>query len=974
MKNTTELHASASLALTDLLEHADWLHQVALSLVRDGHEAEDLSQDALLRASRSPVPAGVAPRAWLGGIVRNLVRDRRRQGARRKERELRAEADRGRDAAEAGSTPMAGEVELLARQRELLGHIEALPEEQRSAIIARFYDGLPPRKIAQRDGVPVSTIHSRLQRGMETLRRALQAEYGEGRAWALWILPLAQRGGRAKAPVAAVGSAMAIAAVLVGGAAFALRSPGAPPSPSQDLAQGDPSKSESVEEDLIAPATIQSRERVPTTTKDSVQGEVPAPAPRHLHVRVLDRDGRPVTSPVPVGANSRVVMPPEQGRRSADYRGYESADSADGVATFGNPWEHTRFANLAVTAAEWEKFSLHRVYIDGPGLAEFEPDASQAVSFHPLRADGPAAEHCSLTVPPMGKVRLMVRGVDGGECNESGTATIRFPGVGQYPGGRERDYQAPIKDGHAEWPHFALGARPFELTIDLKSVGASWVTEGIGPKREGETAVVRSRRPDRPAVTARLVDSEGQPLAVERVYLKFEGPDTQPFGGPSILSQSTADGWLRFELTPPEDEGTPLPAFVLHGYRSVLVPRGETQHLDVDDALSSVFHPPGTYASGVDLGDVPLRFERRSEIRGVAVNASGEPLEQIRITVHTPRAGAMGSQPTGPDGSFSFTAPVREDTTLSARSLNGEYGETKIALPRESVAPNQPPLRIVMSKGASIRGQIQLDGFQVPSTGLQIVLTDDLSHEEAMRLYVQPDGSFRRVHVPPGSYYANLLDQGGSVIDTIPGVQVLPDKEHSFEKLNRLSLADYYRKVRVTWEGVPERWYPTALVHRHHPAPGITFALVDRLDDGLTLPKGVDAYVTFQANERQLRIEDISTIGEELHLDFREGFVVVLLIGDAPLATSQYSLKGAPGTPTADVWRSLDESDLKSGRVEVKLPVAGQYQLVKCKKARPVTGSEPTDVHPGVPIGLPLHVFETSENLPPQEIRVTLRD
>ena len=86
--NTTQPTApTKSDRLTQLLEHADWLHGLALRLVRDGNEAEDVLQEALLAASGSSVPSGVPDRLWLGGILKNVVRGRRRQGRNRSERE-----------------------------------------------------------------------------------------------------------------------------------------------------------------------------------------------------------------------------------------------------------------------------------------------------------------------------------------------------------------------------------------------------------------------------------------------------------------------------------------------------------------------------------------------------------------------------------------------------------------------------------------------------------------------------------------------------------------------------------------------------------------------------------------------------------------------------------------------------------------------------------------------------------------------
>jgi len=49
-----------------------------------------------------------------------------------------------------------------------------LAEPDRRAILLRFYEGLPPRAIASELGVPVTTVKSWIQRGLEKLRESLR--------------------------------------------------------------------------------------------------------------------------------------------------------------------------------------------------------------------------------------------------------------------------------------------------------------------------------------------------------------------------------------------------------------------------------------------------------------------------------------------------------------------------------------------------------------------------------------------------------------------------------------------------------------------------------------------------------------------------------------------------------------------------------------------------------------------------------
>lgn len=170
-----------------LLEQAAWIRALARSLVADAHLAEDLAQDACVAAlERPPADAGNL-RGWLAAVVRNLHRQVVRSRARRSAREEGAAAPEAQ----------AGTLDVLARaglQRELYEAVMALSEPNRTAILLRFFDGLSQRRIAAQLGVPVATVHSRVQRGLSELRGRLAERHGgDQRAWVLALLPLAKQ-------------------------------------------------------------------------------------------------------------------------------------------------------------------------------------------------------------------------------------------------------------------------------------------------------------------------------------------------------------------------------------------------------------------------------------------------------------------------------------------------------------------------------------------------------------------------------------------------------------------------------------------------------------------------------------------------------------------------------------------------------------------------------------------------------------
>lgn len=163
-----------------LLDQLHALRQLARQLVRDPHAAEDAVQDACLAALRRPAPARTPLRAWLGAILRNAVRQRARADQRRRRREAHAAAGHR------GTTvPSAAEAAAeLALHRRLFALVHELEEPARHTIFLRFWRGLPPAAIAALLGVPVKTVHARIERALARLRARLDAERGGRAGWA----------------------------------------------------------------------------------------------------------------------------------------------------------------------------------------------------------------------------------------------------------------------------------------------------------------------------------------------------------------------------------------------------------------------------------------------------------------------------------------------------------------------------------------------------------------------------------------------------------------------------------------------------------------------------------------------------------------------------------------------------------------------------------------------------------------------
>lgn len=150
----------------------------ALRLTGNLHDAEDLTQEVMLRAMTRG--DGVDPRAydaWLYRVTRNLFLD----GVRRRQR-VRFDA-LGDDADTMLVDVRTPETELFARSLEpgMAEAMLALTDEYRTALVLRHVYDLSYDEIAERTGVPSGTVRSRIHRG----RRHLRAEVARTGAYEL---------------------------------------------------------------------------------------------------------------------------------------------------------------------------------------------------------------------------------------------------------------------------------------------------------------------------------------------------------------------------------------------------------------------------------------------------------------------------------------------------------------------------------------------------------------------------------------------------------------------------------------------------------------------------------------------------------------------------------------------------------------------------------------------------------------------
>jgi len=152
------------------------IYALAYRVIGREEEARDVVQETFLRAFRGigNFRGQAKFSSWVYRIALNLCRD----WIRRERRSPILPAPEGVDVIElaAAQGPAESIEDLVARNdmsQAVAGLMTRLPEEQRTAIILKEYHGMTFQEIADLQGVPLSTVKTRLYQGLNVLRRHL---------------------------------------------------------------------------------------------------------------------------------------------------------------------------------------------------------------------------------------------------------------------------------------------------------------------------------------------------------------------------------------------------------------------------------------------------------------------------------------------------------------------------------------------------------------------------------------------------------------------------------------------------------------------------------------------------------------------------------------------------------------------------------------------------------------------------------
>jgi len=149
-------------------EHGAALLRYALRLTGDRGHAEDLVQEAVLRAWRHAhqlAQSNRPLRPWLFTVVANLAADRRRA-----QRSRPVEVGGGLPA----ELPAADELDWAVQQWQVADALASLSAQHRAVLLETYYRGCSVGEASVTLGIPVSTVKSRSYYALRSLRLALQ--------------------------------------------------------------------------------------------------------------------------------------------------------------------------------------------------------------------------------------------------------------------------------------------------------------------------------------------------------------------------------------------------------------------------------------------------------------------------------------------------------------------------------------------------------------------------------------------------------------------------------------------------------------------------------------------------------------------------------------------------------------------------------------------------------------------------------
>lgn len=160
-----------------LAEHRNSIYRIALGVVMDSNEAEDIVQDVLEQvwSMRDRVLQSAYPRAYIFRITHNLAIDRQRRASRRRIFSINEQMG--------GEQNSGKEIDISDIANITRRIIASLPEKQRLAIHLRDVEGYEIEEIAEALETDETNVRMNLSRARKSVREELikTMNYGVGK-------------------------------------------------------------------------------------------------------------------------------------------------------------------------------------------------------------------------------------------------------------------------------------------------------------------------------------------------------------------------------------------------------------------------------------------------------------------------------------------------------------------------------------------------------------------------------------------------------------------------------------------------------------------------------------------------------------------------------------------------------------------------------------------------------------------------
>jgi RNA polymerase sigma-70 factor (ECF subfamily) len=153
--------------------HAGLVYSVALNVLGNPQEAEDLTQDIFVRLIHRSAydPRRGSLRTFLSILTRSRALDRVRS---RQRETLRSKQQQQTDASGSVSSVAMDELSQQEQTQEVQAALAQLSAQQQQLLKMSYYEGLTQTTIAERLGLPLGTVKSKVRRSLLKLREILQ--------------------------------------------------------------------------------------------------------------------------------------------------------------------------------------------------------------------------------------------------------------------------------------------------------------------------------------------------------------------------------------------------------------------------------------------------------------------------------------------------------------------------------------------------------------------------------------------------------------------------------------------------------------------------------------------------------------------------------------------------------------------------------------------------------------------------------